>query len=348
MQIQAWDSFCLSSTWLLEPKWGQIWVQKQWAGCFTVDRVEAGGSVLSPPQYRGGLTGLTGPRTHLLSLKPTQSRQESRRESGGCQQRRGKCRVAKHRRQQRPLSHFLDRETLINLIQGSFWTATATTAVLGGSYQMVHLRQQQQLLNHILRQERSKVKCSHSEYLLPFSQSLASHGCVVTLAVWYFYTGASTSDLCRNWHLLTTRKSSYFFSKTNMWLSSEVCTINIVCYLGAYYCTSSLLYQLVQGRWVGDSLVQGSEFKHLFWSFYVWVSDDSRFFWINLFCRDGKSKTFGLLVKWSAPNELASILQNPFARRRYNFCGTKGSIKIHSCWQWIVDDPIYLLGMKKK
>ena len=66
MQIQARDSFCLSSTWLLEPKWGQIWVQKQWAGCFTVDRVEAGGSVLSPPQYRGGLTGLTGPRTHLL------------------------------------------------------------------------------------------------------------------------------------------------------------------------------------------------------------------------------------------------------------------------------------------
>ena len=236
---------------------------------------------------------------------------------------------------------------IVQLDQGRFWTATAT-AVLGGSYQMVHLRQQQQLLNHILRLKRSKVKCSHSEYLLPFSQSLASHGCVVTLAVWYFYTGASTSDLCRNWHLLTTRKSSYFFSKTNTWLSSEVCTINIVCYLGAYYCTSSLLYQLVQGRWVGDSLVQASEFKHLFWSFYVWVSDDSRFFWINLFCRDGQSKTLGLLVKWSAPNELASILQNPFARRWYNFCGTKSSIKIQSCWQWIVDDPIYLLGMKKK
>ena len=145
---------------------------------------------------------------------------------------------------------------------------------------MVHLRQQQQLqwLNHILRQERSKVKCFHSDYLLTFSQSLASHGCVVTLAVWYFYTGASTSDLCRNWHLLTTRKSSYFFSKTNTWLSSEVCTINIVCYLGAYYCTSSLLYQLVQGRWVGDSLVQASEFKHLFWSFYVWRLMTAGFF----------------------------------------------------------------------
>ena len=124
-----------------------------------------------------------GPTHSSLVLKPTQSGQESRGESGGCQQRRGECRVAKHRRQQRPLSHFLDRETLINLIQGSFWTATATTAVLGGSYQMVHLRQQQQLLNHILRQERSKVKCSHSDYLLTFSQSLASHGCVVTLAV---------------------------------------------------------------------------------------------------------------------------------------------------------------------
>ena len=185
------------------------------------------------------------------------------------------------------------------------------------------------------------MKCSHSEYWLTFSQSLASHGCVVTLAVWYFYTGASTSDLCRNWHLLTTRKSSYFFSKTNTWLSSEVCTINIVCYLGAYYCTSSLLYQLVQGRWVGDSLVQASEFKHLFCSFYVWVSDDSRFFWINLFCQDGQSKTLGLLVKQTIWHPFYSDLPEediisvaPKAQSKSRAIDS-GSWMIQSiCWGW--------------
>ena len=63
---------CLSSTCLIGPKWAEIWVEKQWAGCLTVDRVEAGGgggafSVLL--SIAGGLTGLTTVRpTHSSSL----------------------------------------------------------------------------------------------------------------------------------------------------------------------------------------------------------------------------------------------------------------------------------------
>ena len=94
-------------------------MQKQWAGCLTVDRVEAGGSVLSPPQYRRGLTGLTGPRTHLLCFNPLKVAGGSREESGGCQQCRGKCRVAKHQRQRQQ-----GRSVIFGIVQvdeGSFF-----------------------------------------------------------------------------------------------------------------------------------------------------------------------------------------------------------------------------------
>ena len=50
-------------------QWAQIWVQKQWAGCLTVDRrVEAGGSVLSPPQYCGGPHWPHGPTHSCVNL----------------------------------------------------------------------------------------------------------------------------------------------------------------------------------------------------------------------------------------------------------------------------------------
>ena len=73
-------SFPLPSTWLIDPKWVQIWVET--GRVFNCGRrLEAGGRVVSPPQYRGGPHWPHGP-THSSLLLLTHSKCQEGRVEG--------------------------------------------------------------------------------------------------------------------------------------------------------------------------------------------------------------------------------------------------------------------------